>query len=237
MKTLTFLLLLAAPMLAHATDIHPGDSLADVQVALGAPKGQAQLGNKLVLDYGRGQVELVDGKVIGSNLISPEEFAAKKAQKKADEAKASQLKAQRIAEGTALKAQKLADPNFTSASPTARLAFWQDFRKHYPEVSCDDEYKFAIAQQQQEQIAEQENAQTPTDWETSIDNAELRAHDQFREPENNDDNYAPPAKPTSMPSTASTTQSAGMTLPPSAAGLTLPPSTTGLTPPPSAWPH
>jgi hypothetical protein len=144
MKIITFLLLLAAPVLAHATDIHPGDSLADVQAALGAPKGQAQLSNKLVLDYDRGQVQLMDGKVIRSKLISAEEFASQKVQ--------------HAAEGQALKAQKLADPNFISASPGAQLIFWKDFRLRYPEVSCNDEYNLALARWQadQQRIFEQQ---------------------------------------------------------------------------------
>jgi hypothetical protein len=199
MKTIACLLLLITPVLAHATDIHPGDSLATVEAALGTPNGQAQLGDKLVLDYDRGQVQLVDGKVTSSNMLSSEAFAAQQTRQKADEAKAAQLRAQRITEGTALKAQKLADPNFTSASPTARLAFWQDFRHRYPEVSCEDEYKFALVQQQQEQIAEQESAPATTAWDTHIDDADLRAHDQRQE--GDDDNRTPPANasPSSIP--------------------------------------
>jgi hypothetical protein len=144
MKTIAFLLLLAAPVLAHAIEIRPGDSLADVQSALGPPRGQAQIEDKLMLYYDRGQVQLVDGKVASLNLISAEEFAAQQAQ--------------HAAEGQALKAQKLADPNFASASSYVQFTFWADFRKNYPEVSCDDEYNLASAhwQADQQQIAEQQ---------------------------------------------------------------------------------
>jgi hypothetical protein len=83
MKTIAFLLLLAAPVLAYATEIHPGDSFTDVQAALGAPQGQIQLANKLVLVYDRGQVQLVDGKVTDSNLISAEDFGIEQAELKA----------------------------------------------------------------------------------------------------------------------------------------------------------
>jgi hypothetical protein len=153
MKTLALLLLLAAPMLAHATDIHPGESLDDVRAALGTPNGQEQVSNRLTLFYDRGQVQLVDGRVVSSDFASPEELAA---QQKADDAKAAQLRAQRMAEGKALKAQKLADPNFTSALPGIQLAFWQDFRARYPEVSCDAEYKLALDhwKEGQQQIVE-----------------------------------------------------------------------------------
>jgi hypothetical protein len=54
MKTFAFLLMLAAPVLALATEIKPGDSLNDVSSALGTPNGQAQVGGKLVLFYDRG---------------------------------------------------------------------------------------------------------------------------------------------------------------------------------------
>jgi hypothetical protein len=163
MKTLAFLLLLAAPVLAHATDIHSGDSLADVQAALGAPNGQVQLGDKLVLFYDRGQVQLVDGKVTGSKLISAEEFAAQKA-------KLAAQKAKHAAEGQALKAQKLADPDFVSASPGAQLIFWQDFRMHYPEVSCDDEYKLALAhwQADQQKVFEQQQIAAAAERQRSV---------------------------------------------------------------------
>jgi hypothetical protein len=132
-------------VLAHAAEIHPGDSLSDVQSTLGTPRGQAQIDDKLVLYYDRGQVQLVDGKVTSLNLISTEEFAAQQAQ--------------HVAEGQALKAQKLADPDFLSASPGAQLTFWQDFRMRYSEVSCDDEYNSALDHWKADQlkIAEQGN--------------------------------------------------------------------------------
>jgi hypothetical protein len=170
MKTIAFLLLLAAPMLAHATEIHLGDSLADVRSALGAPNGYAQVNNNLTLFYDRGQVQFVDGRVISSDFLSPEDFAAKQARDKAAAAQA----AQRMAEGQALKAQKLADPNFTSAPPAYQLAFWLDFRVRYPEVPCDDEYNLALARQQ-EQLAAQEREQRVAELEARVADAENRA--------------------------------------------------------------
>jgi hypothetical protein len=157
MKALAVLLLLAAPVLAHATDIHPGDSLATVQAALGAPRSQMQLGDKLVLIYDCGQVKLVDGKVVSTSFVSAEDLAAQQAQEKAAADQAAQLRAQHIAEGQALKAQVLADPRFNYVQPAQQVAFWQNFRLRYPEVSCDDEYKLAIARQQQ--FAAQQSAQ------------------------------------------------------------------------------
>jgi hypothetical protein len=170
MKTIACLLLLAAPVLAHAAEIRLGASLADVKSTLGPPDGQAQINNKLILFYDRGQVQLVDGRVVGSDFLSPEDFAALQAQRAAENARAVQLRAQRITEGNALKAKKLADPSFTSAPPAYQVAFWQDFRLRYPEVSCDDEYKLALARQQ-EQLATQKVA----DLESRVTDAEDRA--------------------------------------------------------------
>jgi hypothetical protein len=170
MKTITFLLLLAAPVLAQATEIHLGASLADVRAALGAPNGYAQINNRLTLFYDRGQVQLVDGRVVSSDFLSPEDFAEKQARDKAIAAQA----AQHLAEGQALKAQKLADPNFTSAPPAYQLAFWQYFRLRYPEVPCDDEYNLALARQQ-EQLAAQEREQKVAELEARVADAENRA--------------------------------------------------------------
>jgi hypothetical protein len=149
MKTLAILLLLVAPVLAHATDIHPGDSLDTVRAALGAPRSQMQLGDKLVLLYDRGQVRLVDGKVVSTSFLSAEDLAAQQAQQKAADDQAAQLRAERIAEGQALKAQVLSDPRFVYARPADQLSFWQKFHVRYPEVPCDREYKTAFARQQQ----------------------------------------------------------------------------------------
>jgi hypothetical protein len=168
MKTFALLFLLAAPMLAHAAEVRLGASLADVKSTLGPPRGQAQLSDRLVLFYDRGQVQLVDGRVVDSDFLSPKDFAAQQVQQKANDAKAAQLRAQHIAEGEALKAQKIADPNFISAPPAYQVAFWQDFRLRYPEVSCDDEYKLALARQQ-------ENEQNIADLKARVADAEDRA--------------------------------------------------------------
>src|SRR5581483_820688 len=159
---------------AQTAEIRPGDSLADVEAALGAPKYKEKLGNKLLLSYDRGKVELVDGRVTNVNLLSSEDFAVQQAQQAADAAQAAQRRAQRIAEGGALKAKKLADPAFTSAPPNYQVAFWQDFRRQYPEASCDHEYKLALARQQEQQ-AIQARDEKIADLEIRVANAEALA--------------------------------------------------------------
>jgi hypothetical protein len=154
MKAPNLLFLLFVPVLLHAADIHIGDSLEAVKSALGAPNGQMGVGHKLTLFYAGGQVRFVDGKVVSSNLMSPETQAQHAAEDEIQrDARAAQLRAQHLADGQALKAQKLADPDFNAAPPADQLAFWQDFHLHYPEVPCDTECKHAqdqlAAQQQQ----------------------------------------------------------------------------------------
>ncbi|HTB79513.1 MAG TPA: hypothetical protein VK717_01360 [Opitutaceae bacterium] len=170
MKTLAVLLLFATPMLASTIEVHLGDSLAEVRSTLGAPHGQAQVGSKLVLFYDTGQVQLVDDRVTRSDFLSPDELAAQRA----EDARLARLQAQHMTEGEALKAKKLADPAFTSAPRSYQLEFWQDFRRQYPEVSCDDEYKLALARRQ-EQVDTEEHAQQIADLEARVADAEDQA--------------------------------------------------------------
>lgn len=170
MKIPAVLLLFATPMLASAVEVHPGDSLAEVRSTLGAPHGQAQVGGKLVLFYDTGQVQLMDDRVTRSDFLSPDELAAQRA----EDARLALLQAQHMAEGEALKAKKLADPTFTSAPLSYQLEFWQDFRRQYPEVSCDDEYKLALARRQ-EQLDTEEHAQQIADLGVRVADTEDQA--------------------------------------------------------------
>jgi hypothetical protein len=138
-----FLFLIAMPFWAIAGDVNIGDSLDTVRSVLGPPSGQVQIGNKLLLDYARGQVILVDGRVVQTDLLSPEELAKKQAQ--------------HVADGQALKAQKLAYWKCFPGSPSVQVAFWQDFRLRYPEVPCNDEYIQAQSALQESKVEEAAN--------------------------------------------------------------------------------
>jgi hypothetical protein len=136
------------PKVDPATAIHLGDSLATVRAALGAPNGQMQLGNKLILTYDCGQVQLTDGKVTSTNFLSTEDFAVQQTQ-------AAQRQAECTTEGQALKARVLADPAFIYAPVAYQFSFWQNFRQLYPDVPCDDQYNRAqqLLASQQQQVA------------------------------------------------------------------------------------
>lgn len=61
------LAILLAPFL-FAADIQVGDSEATVRAALGNPNMTAPIGGETILFYGRGEVALVDGKVVSLDL-------------------------------------------------------------------------------------------------------------------------------------------------------------------------
>ncbi|HZP59575.1 MAG TPA: hypothetical protein VFB27_04565 [Opitutaceae bacterium] len=262
MKRLAALLLLAVPALALARDVHLGDSLEEVRSALGEPRGQARLDGRLVLFYDRGEVELVDGRVTNSDFLSSEDFAALQAQHAAEAERAAQVRA----EGEALKAKKLADPAFASAPPAYQVAFWEDFHRRYPQVSCDDEYNLALARRQEE-LDKQAHDQNVTDLQNRATEAENRAAEAEREAQqartsgywgwpvffgdtgrrhehdhdrgdrrDRDRDRGRPTGPTFRSPSGPAPSSPVLTQPPSASGLKPPPSASGLTPPPSAWP-
>ncbi len=113
-------------------DIQPGSKAEDVYSELGAPRGQAAVGERQLLYYDRGEVELQDGVVTRVAFLSDKELANREAHRAEI---AERLEASN-AEGEAIKAQKVADLTFQKAPPSVQLAFWQDFARRYPGVSC-----------------------------------------------------------------------------------------------------
>ena len=63
MKRFALTLIFALPLVAYAGEVRTGDSLGDVRAALGAPRGEANVGNRQLLYYDRGEVELQAGAV------------------------------------------------------------------------------------------------------------------------------------------------------------------------------
>lgn len=132
---IAFALALAAALPAVADEVRPGDSLADVKSALGAPRGQVDVDGRQVLYYERGEVELVNDRVTRVGLRSPEEHAALSAREERQRAAREARRAQLIAEGRALRDQKLADRDFKSAPLAYQVSFWESFAASYPGVS------------------------------------------------------------------------------------------------------
>jgi hypothetical protein len=129
------LILVLAALPAVADEIRPGDSLADVKSALGPPRGQVNVDGRSVLYYERGEVELTNDSVTRIALRTPEEHAALAAREERQRAVREARRAQLVAEGIALRNQKLADPDFKSAPLAYQVSFWESFAAAYPGVS------------------------------------------------------------------------------------------------------
>ena len=180
-------------------EVRVGDSLAAVRAELGEPRGEMSSGDYHLLYYERGKVELRGGKVVKADLISAEELERRTLlglQRAAEAEKAAQeARARRITEGTALRQAKLADAVFMRSSADDRVAFWQYFKKTYPEVALGDEYTMALRELEQDlaeaRVEQQRQAQIAA-LEQRVSDAEDRARRAERRNSFVYETYAPP---------------------------------------------
>lgn len=159
-----------------------GATLEQVRTTLGQPSGQAVSGDRLLLYYERGEVELVDGAVTRVALMPRAEFEAGAAQRAteaqrvrdAQEIRRAELKA----EGESLKSRQLADPAFRNASAERQVAFWEDFSRRYPDVPASEELLLArlrLSEARDLQRKEAESAERLARLEARVAEAEARA--------------------------------------------------------------
>lgn len=134
-RVLLVLALSAAPFPVVAA-VGTGATLDEVRAALGAPSGQMRLGERQLLYYARGSVELTRGRVTRVALMSAEEHQAQVVREERQQAERESRRAQLLEEGTALRDRKLADEAFRSAPVAYQVAFWEDFARRYPGVPC-----------------------------------------------------------------------------------------------------
>ncbi len=169
MKALLPVILFSLPLLTAAIEVQPGDNLAAVRSALGAPRGQVRIGERQLLYYDRGEVELQSGTVARVELRSPDEQAVFTAQRSATQQRVLEENARLAAEGVELKARKLSDSDFRAAPLSYQVAFWETFAARYPGVSCGEQLATAraqLAEQQAEQYPQYEPPEvTPVDSE------------------------------------------------------------------------
>lgn len=121
---------------ASAGGIAPGASVDEVRAVLGKPAGQMRLGDRHMLYYAHGSVELTDGRVTRVDLRSAEEQTALAAKEERRQNELMARRGQLVKEGTALRDRKLADAAFLNAPVAYQVAFWEDFARRYPGVSC-----------------------------------------------------------------------------------------------------
>ena len=143
MKTTPWLLLVVIPLTLFSREVKPGDGIDQVRNTLGAPRGQLHLGNRELWSFARGEVELTSGVVTRVALRSEAAQAAFETKRTAEVSQVREeqeiRRGQLTAEGEALKASKLADVSFQSASPRLQAEFWQNFAIKYPRVSCTEQ--------------------------------------------------------------------------------------------------
>lgn len=196
-----WLILLATGLAAIAVqaEVDTGETYARVLERLGQPQGEIASGDYRLLYYERGKVELRGGKVTKSDLLSPEQFETQRLlrEKQAAEAErsAQEARARRIVEGTAVRAARLADPVFMASSAADRVAFWQHFKRTYPEVLLGDEYTVALRELEQQyaemRLAQQRDAQVD-ELERRVADAEDRARRAERRSTFYYGSYSPP---------------------------------------------
>ena len=118
-----------------AAEIQPGTSLEQAVAALGSPRGRLQVGDRSLVYFERGEIEVQDGRVTRVDLKTPEEHASLRAREEQQRTVRAARREQLIAAGTAERDRKLADENFRSAPVAYQVAYWQDFASRYPDVS------------------------------------------------------------------------------------------------------
>ena len=134
--TIWFALALATGCNLAAAEVRQGASIEEVRATLGIPRGQLYLGGRQVLYFERGEVEMQQGRLTRVALRSPEEQAILTAREKRQRGERETRRVQMRAEGTTQRDRKLADPTFQAAPVAYQVAFWEDFARRYPEVSC-----------------------------------------------------------------------------------------------------
>jgi len=117
-------------------EVEIGEPLAAVIAKLGPPEGQFQTGSLLTLYYNRGMIDLIDGCVVRSSLVSSEEsrrIRQEQARQLEEQQKKAEAERQRlIREGARQLKQILDDPDFARRPAENRLVFWRDFARQFP---------------------------------------------------------------------------------------------------------
>lgn len=129
---------LSVASFATAAEVQKGDSRADVQNALGAPRGQVTLDGRQVLYYERGEVELLGDTVTRVSLRSAEEQVVLDARMERSRDERVARMTQLATEGAALRDRKLADDNFKNAPLSYQVSYWENFTRSYPGVSVTE---------------------------------------------------------------------------------------------------
>ena len=175
MKIFPCALMLALPLILSAAEVQPGATLGEVRAVLGAPNGQLRVGDRHLIYYDRGEIELRSGAVIRVALLSDADYAAREVRRRQIREEQEARRARLSAEGEALKAHMLADISFQSAPPAYQVSFWENFSRRYPDVSDMEPLLIARLRLAEQSRAQVEQAQRLAELETRVAEAEARA--------------------------------------------------------------
>jgi hypothetical protein len=181
MKTALIALLVTLALNLSAAEVQTGDTFKEVSSKMGPPCGQLRLGDRHLLYYERGEIELRSGIVSRVALLSADDYAALEAKRVANATRVREeqavRRAQLSAEGEKLMARKLADAAFQTAPLAFQVAFWEDFARRYPDVPSSEQLVIArlrYAEQLETRHAKVEQAERLADLETRVVEAEAR---------------------------------------------------------------
>lgn len=163
----------------RAGEVKPGDAISDVRRHLGAPRGEAHVGDREIFYFDRGEVEARAGVVTHASLRSENEQTALEAKRSLEAARLRdehEIRQSRlIAEGEELKAQKLSDASFRKLPLSYQVAFWEDFSRRYPDVASAEpllEARLRLAGEMEEKRKRAEQAEYIAELETRVTVAE-----------------------------------------------------------------
>lgn len=108
-------------------ELQVGDSTEKVIRLLGEPKGKMESGDFSIYYYKLGSIHINAGKISSLDLISEEEWQRRRTVEET-------ARAARKEKGEELLASIKADEQFAALPAGNRLAFWEQFRRDYPEV-------------------------------------------------------------------------------------------------------
>jgi len=186
MKSLPWVSLVLPVLLlsANAGEVKPGDAMIDVRLNLGAPRGEAHVGDREIFYYDRGEIEARAGIVTHTSLRSEAEQAALETKRSLE---ATRLREEREirqarlnAEGEELKARKLADASFRTSPLSYQVAFWEDFSRRYPTVASAEpllEARIRLAGETEDKRKQLEQAQHLAELEARVTAAENDARE------------------------------------------------------------
>lgn len=139
MKLYPLILVMVLPLMMSARDIAIGDSAAQVREVMGAPRGQLHVGDRELLYFDRGEVELNEGRVSRVGLRSPDEQNVFESKQAAAAARTDEARNRLMEEGRVLMATKLSDPVFQATPYSYQVSFWENFSHRYPDVSTAEQ--------------------------------------------------------------------------------------------------